>query len=164
MITEHFGRGAPTEGFSGTTVESCGNSCEILGVMSAQVCAFGKVLTQQTVGVLIRPSLPRAMRIAEVDRQIGVDPELGVHYLPVRPYCVADTVNRLRYRRRMRLAIPGLLSLLLFECIPVQLSQGRSYLCDFPVVRCTSTRMLFFLGVSCTISHASHRPPFVNTA
>ena len=78
MITEHFGRGAPTEGFSGTTVESCGNSCEILGVMSAQVCAFGKVLTQQTVGVLIRPSLPRAMRIAEVDRQIGVDPELGV--------------------------------------------------------------------------------------
>ena len=30
--------------------------------MSAQVCAFGKVLAQQAVGVLIRPSLPRAMK------------------------------------------------------------------------------------------------------
>ena len=33
-----------------------------------------------------------------------------------------------------------------------------------PVVRCTSTTMLFFLGFCCTISHASHRPPFVSTA
>ena len=33
-----------------------------------------------------------------------------------------------------------------------------------PVVRCTSTTMLFFLGLCCTISHASHRPPFVSTA
>ena len=46
--------------------------------MSAQVCAFGKVLAQQAVGVLIRPSLPRAMRIAEEDRQAGVYSQLSM--------------------------------------------------------------------------------------
>ena len=33
-----------------------------------------------------------------------------------------------------------------------------------PVVKCTSTTMLSFLGFWGTISHASHRPPFVSTA
>ena len=33
-----------------------------------------------------------------------------------------------------------------------------------PVVRWTSTTMLSFLGFCGTISHASHRPPFVSTA
>ena len=46
--------------------------------MSAQVCAFGKVLAQQAVGVLIHPSLPRAMRIAEEDRQAGVYAQLSM--------------------------------------------------------------------------------------
>ena len=58
----------PTKGFSWPTVECCGYRYQVIPAMSAQVCAFGKVLTQQPVGVLIRPSLPRAMRIAEVNR------------------------------------------------------------------------------------------------
>ena len=33
-----------------------------------------------------------------------------------------------------------------------------------PVATCTSAITLSFLGLRCTISHASHRPPFVNTA
>lgn len=33
-----------------------------------------------------------------------------------------------------------------------------------PVAMCTSKRMLSFLGLCGTISHASHRPPFVSTA
>ena len=49
---------------------------------SAQVCAFGKVLAQQAVGVLIRPSLPRAMRIAEEDRQAGVYVQLSKRRSP----------------------------------------------------------------------------------
>src|SRR3712207_6948231 len=37
--------------------------------------AFREVLPQQTVGVLVRAALPRAVRIAEVDLHAGVDPQ-----------------------------------------------------------------------------------------
>ena len=47
-------------------------------VCLAQVGASGEVLAQQPVGVLVGPALPRALRIAEVDRQAGLDPQLGV--------------------------------------------------------------------------------------
>lgn len=46
--------------------------------MDAQVGALGKVLAEEAIGVLVRPPLPRALRIAEVDRQARVDVELGV--------------------------------------------------------------------------------------
>ena len=36
-----------------------------------QVGAFGKVLSQQTVGVLVRPTLPRALRIAKIYVDFG---------------------------------------------------------------------------------------------
>ena len=36
-----------------------------------QVGAFQKVLSQQTIGVLIGPALPRALRIAEVNIDVG---------------------------------------------------------------------------------------------
>ena len=35
--------------------------------MHRQVGALRKVLSQQAIGILIRPALPRALRIAEVD-------------------------------------------------------------------------------------------------
>ena len=78
MIIERFGRGAPSESFAGATVESYGDSYEVGGAMSAQVCAFGKVLTQQTVGVLIAATLPGALRVAEVNLETGIDPQLHV--------------------------------------------------------------------------------------
>ena len=36
-----------------------------------QVGALWKVLSQQAIGVLVRPALPRALRIAEVDIDVG---------------------------------------------------------------------------------------------
>ena len=39
--------------------------------MNTQVSAFGEVLPQQAVRVLVRGSLPWAGRVAEVDRQAG---------------------------------------------------------------------------------------------
>src|SRR5258705_5727196 len=36
-----------------------------------QVGALRKVLSQQTVGVLIRPALPRALRIAKINVDVG---------------------------------------------------------------------------------------------
>ena len=40
--------------------------------------------------------------------------------------------TRRRFSAKNASCYPGLLSLLLFECIPVQLSQGRGYLRDLP--------------------------------
>ena len=36
-----------------------------------EVGTLGEVLAQQAIGVLVRPALPRTLRIAEVDRGIG---------------------------------------------------------------------------------------------
>ena len=36
-----------------------------------QVGALGKVLSQQAIGVLIRPALPWALRIAKIDVDVG---------------------------------------------------------------------------------------------
>jgi hypothetical protein len=39
--------------------------------MHRQVGALGKVLSQQAIGVLVRPALPRALRVAEIDVDVG---------------------------------------------------------------------------------------------
>jgi hypothetical protein len=39
--------------------------------MHRRVSSFWKVLSQQTVGVLIRPTLPRTLWIAEVNVDVG---------------------------------------------------------------------------------------------
>jgi len=44
----------------------------------AQVGALREVLAQQPVGVLVRAALPRAVRVAEVDRHARVDPQPGM--------------------------------------------------------------------------------------
>jgi hypothetical protein len=46
--------------------------------MSAQIRAFREVLSQESVGVLVRAALPRTVRIAEVDRQAGIHAQLCV--------------------------------------------------------------------------------------
>jgi hypothetical protein len=67
MLIEGFARGAPAEGLAGTTVESCGDSREVVDAVSVQVRTLGELLAEQAVRVLVRPSLPRAARVTEVD-------------------------------------------------------------------------------------------------
>src|SRR5262249_18715878 len=52
-----------------------------------EVCAFREVLAEETIRVLVRPPLPRALRIAEVDPHVGSDRELLVrrHLQPAIP-------------------------------------------------------------------------------
>jgi len=57
---------------------------------------FGKVLTEESVGVFVRPSLPRALGIAEVDVDIGVNTELGV----LGHLCALISPATRRYARR----------------------------------------------------------------
>src|SRR5262245_37815981 len=40
-----------------------------------EVCAFREVLAEETIRVLVRPPLPRALRIAEVDPHVGEEPK-----------------------------------------------------------------------------------------
>src|SRR5580692_11844889 len=39
--------------------------------MHRQVGALWKILSQQAIGVLVRPALPRALRIAKIDVDVG---------------------------------------------------------------------------------------------
>ena len=43
------------------------------GAVDGEVGAFGHVLAQQSVGVLVRSPLPGAVGVAEVDLDAGVD-------------------------------------------------------------------------------------------
>jgi len=39
--------------------------------MHRQVGALWKVLSQQAIGILVRPALPRALRVAKIDIDVG---------------------------------------------------------------------------------------------
>lgn len=57
-FVEFFGRGVPVEGLSGAGVEFVGDGVQVgLGV-DGQVGAFGEVLAEQAVGVLVGAALP----------------------------------------------------------------------------------------------------------
>src|SRR5215217_157277 len=78
VLVEDFGRGPPSQRLSRPTVERVGDGGEILGAVSREVGAFGEVLPEQPVGVLVGAALPRALRVAEVDLQAGLDLQAGV--------------------------------------------------------------------------------------
>src|SRR5215211_7045045 len=70
--------GSPAEGLAGSAVEGSSDGGEVAGAVLAEVGALGEILAQQAVGVLVGAPLPGAVRVTEVDRQAGVDPQLGV--------------------------------------------------------------------------------------
>jgi hypothetical protein len=51
----------------GIAPEGGGDGGEVVGAVPGEVGAFGEVLAQQPVGVLVGGALPRALRVAEVD-------------------------------------------------------------------------------------------------
>ena len=55
--------GLPVEGFAWPVVERRGDGFDFLGGPACEVGAFGEILTQQAIGVLIRPALPRLSTI-----------------------------------------------------------------------------------------------------
>src|SRR3954451_10701092 len=77
-LVQSLGRCSPAQGLSRTAVEGDRHGCKVLGAVHAEVGALWKVLAQQPVGVLVRATLPGAVRVAEVDRHASLDPELGV--------------------------------------------------------------------------------------
>ena len=77
-LVENFNRCFPIQRFTRSCVHSMGDRVQFSGWMLAEIGALRKVLAQQTVGVFVRTSLPRALRIAEVDLEPGIDSQVGV--------------------------------------------------------------------------------------
>ena len=72
---ESFGWGVPVQGFSGACVEFFGDQGELVWRELSKVFAFGEVLTQEAVGVLVRAALPGRSGVTEVHVDIGGDSE-----------------------------------------------------------------------------------------
>lgn len=62
-------RGHKVETFSLARVQPIGNGAQLSQSIAGQVCPLGQVLTQQRVGILVGPALPRA----HADRQKDLD-------------------------------------------------------------------------------------------
>ena len=73
MSVERLGGYAPVEGLAWSAVERGGDGIEFLSSVPGEVCASWKVLAEKTVGVLVRPSLPGALRVTEINVKSGRD-------------------------------------------------------------------------------------------
>jgi transposase len=73
VLVKRLSRCFPTQRLSRSAIERGGDRRKRIGAMSAEIGAFRKVLAQQPVGVLIGATLPRALRIAEVDLDTSVN-------------------------------------------------------------------------------------------
>src|ERR1700677_3632776 len=78
MRVERLSGRAPAECLAWSAVERGGDCFEILCGMSGEVRSFREVLAKQAVGVLVRASLPWALRVTEIHLQPAVDRELSV--------------------------------------------------------------------------------------
>src|ERR1700682_3494495 len=64
-------RGFKLQGLTWSFVELTSHFVQMGLRMHRQVGALRKVLSQQAIGVLVRPALPRALRIAKIDVDFG---------------------------------------------------------------------------------------------
>ena len=78
MLVERLGGRAPVERLAWSAVERRSDRLEVLGGVSGEARAFGEVLAEQAVGVLVRASLSWASRITEIHLQPAVDCDLCV--------------------------------------------------------------------------------------
>ena len=80
-------------------VDLIGNSIELRLAVAREVGALGQVLTHQSIGVLVGPTLPRAVRVTEVQRNARAFAQLLVRKRTAIPPCQNDkAVSHLRMR------------------------------------------------------------------
>jgi hypothetical protein len=66
------------ESLAGSVVHLVLDEGEVLSGVDGELGAFGEVLAQQPVGVLVRGPVPWRVGVGEVDRDVGLDADLGV--------------------------------------------------------------------------------------
>lgn len=70
---QDFDRAFEVEAFARPDAQLIGNRIQMLLAVDRQVRAFGQVLADQAVDVLVTAALPGAVRIAEIDRTSALD-------------------------------------------------------------------------------------------
>src|SRR4051794_35897115 len=87
MLVEGFGGATPSEDLSWPRVEDGGHGLKLLATPSGEGGALREILAQHAVGVLVGASLPRAVRVSEVDRDAALDRErsMGSEFLAAVP-------------------------------------------------------------------------------
>ncbi len=76
-----------------------GDSVQCFGPVLAEVSSLGKVLPQQSVGIFIAASLPRALGVTEVNFQprIDLEPRVLCHLGPLIPsQCAAKLLWKMQ--------------------------------------------------------------------
>ncbi len=68
----------PAECLAWSGVQRMDDGVQFFRTVSTKVCSLWKVLAEKTIGVFVAAALPRALRVAEIDVETGVDPELGM--------------------------------------------------------------------------------------
>ena len=86
-FVKRLGGRFPPERFSRAAVERGHYGGKVVGCVRTEIGTFGKLLPQQAIGVLVGAALPRTVRIAEGDRDAGVDLETRMrrHLGPLIP-------------------------------------------------------------------------------
>src|SRR3569623_1906400 len=72
---EHGGRRAKRQGRSWPVVQPAGDPVQVNLGESIQRCPLREVLSEKTIGVFVRSSLPGALRVAEVHLDVRGDAE-----------------------------------------------------------------------------------------
>ena len=67
----HFNRTCVVKAPALADVQLVWNSIQLLLAIYGQICAFGQILANQAIGILVTPALPQAMRVAEMDSHPG---------------------------------------------------------------------------------------------
>ena len=78
MLVQALGWGFPVQRFAWTLIELAGNPFEFGRGMDREVRAFGEVLTQEPIGVLVRAALPRTGWVTEIHGDVGDNAEGAV--------------------------------------------------------------------------------------
>jgi hypothetical protein len=70
-LVKSFRRGLETQRLARTLVQLARHGIQLRLRVYRQVGPFGKILSQQTIGVLVGTPLPRALRVAEVHLDVS---------------------------------------------------------------------------------------------
>jgi hypothetical protein len=70
-LGEHFSWCLIHQGLSGALVELASDGAEFGLTVERQIRSLGEILAQQAIGVFVGTALPRALRIAKIDVDLG---------------------------------------------------------------------------------------------
>jgi hypothetical protein len=77
-LVKRLGRRSPDQRLVWSTIQARCNRRDHISAMRTEVGAFGEVLAQQPLGILIGAALPRALGATKIDLHTCIDLETGV--------------------------------------------------------------------------------------